>query len=409
LLRWQTQLCYERNALSQREFAMRAWKHRKGSSVPPRVGKYMIPPTMHGGSVLTGLVLAALLNSLAGQVALADPPEPNAAEAQSISAPTSDGEDFGVTPFGSLPVAESPNAHPRTSTEIAAARNYLIETASPGYTMTRQGPELAIGRLNPEFAVRLANAVREAREGGLPSAGVFSAYRPPAFGIGGFFDKFHSLHSYGLAVDMSGIGGPGSAAAQLWYEIAARHGVVCPYGSHHQAEWNHCQPTSLKIILAENPLRDTVTAEGPLNLESMFEAGNTLIANPPSNADATGDRIAADQLVPTTAVRHITERLDLRPVTMVNRLIKPPLRSEPPGGMRTLPLTREKVGGFIDERRPLVITVEEGRAILSGRIATAGRGRRGFLSRSGSLTTRTNMATQIVILPVPKVMATIRK
>jgi hypothetical protein len=271
--------------------------------------------------------------------------------------------------------------------------------------MARQGPELAIGRLNPEFAVRLANAVREARQGGLPFAGVFSAYRPPAFGIGGFFDKFHSLHTYGLAVDMYGIGGPGSVAAQLWYEIAARHGVLCPYGSHHQTEWNHCQPTSLKIILADNPLRDTVTAEGPLSLESMFEAGNMLIANPPSIAD----RIVAEQLVPITAVRDITEKLEPRPVTMVNRPIKPTLRFEPPGGMRTMPLAREKVGGFIDERRPLVITVEEGRAILSGRAATAGRGRRGLLSRSGSLTTRTNMTTQIVILPVPKVMATIRE
>jgi hypothetical protein len=365
------------------------------------VGKYMIPLSMHGGCVLTGLVLGALLNSLAGQVALSDPSEPNAAEAQSISTPTRDAEDVGITPFGPLPVTEVPNAQPGTSTEIAAARNYLIETASPGYTMARQGPELAIGRLNPEFAVRLANAVREARQEGLPSAGVFSAYRPAAFGIGGFFDKFHSLHTYGLAVDMYGIGGPGSAAAQLWYEIAARHGVVCPYGSHHQAEWNHCQPTSLKIILADNPLRDTVTAEGPLSLESMFEAGNTLIANPPSTADATTDRIAADQLVPTTAVRRITERLESWPVTMVNRPIKP----SPSSGMRTMPLAREKVGGLIDVRRPLIITVEKGREMLSGRAATAGRGPRGFLSRSGSLTTRTNMMTQIVILPVPKVLA----
>ena len=102
---------------------------------------------MRGGCVLTGLVLGALLNSLAGQVALSDPPEPNAAEAQSISAPTCDAEDVGLASFGPLPVAEIPNAHPRTSTEIAAARNYLIETASPGYTMARQGPELAIGRL----------------------------------------------------------------------------------------------------------------------------------------------------------------------------------------------------------------------------------------------------------------------
>ena len=84
------------------------------------MGEYMIPLGMRGGCVLTGLVLGALLNSLAGQVALSDPPEPNAAEAQSISAPTRDGEDVGVIPFGPLPVTEIPNAHPGTSTEIAA-------------------------------------------------------------------------------------------------------------------------------------------------------------------------------------------------------------------------------------------------------------------------------------------------
>jgi hypothetical protein len=90
----------------------------------------------------------------------------------------------------------------RIPAEIAEARAYLVETASPGYTMTLQGAELAIGRLHPEFAVRLENAIREARSAGLPSAGVFSAYRPPAFGVGGFSDKFNSLHTYGLAVDM---------------------------------------------------------------------------------------------------------------------------------------------------------------------------------------------------------------
>jgi hypothetical protein len=39
------------------------------------------------------------------------------------------------------------------------------------------------------------------------------AYRPPAFGVGGFSDKFNSLHTYGLAVDMRGIGRPGSRSA----------------------------------------------------------------------------------------------------------------------------------------------------------------------------------------------------
>jgi hypothetical protein len=69
-------------------------------------------------------------------------------------------------------------------------RSYLVETASPGSTMMRQGPEVAIERLNPQFIARLASAIREARESGLPCAGIFSAYRPPAFGVGGFLDKF---------------------------------------------------------------------------------------------------------------------------------------------------------------------------------------------------------------------------
>jgi hypothetical protein len=152
--------------------------------------------------------------------------------------------------------------------------------------MTLQGPEVAIGRLHPEFAIRLESAIREARSAGLPFVGVFSAYRPPAFGIGGFSDKFNSLHTYGLAVDMHGIGSPGSPEAQLWHQIAAKNGVVCPYGPRARTEWNHCQPTSVKIILAENPLRETVSSAGPLDLESMFEAGNSMIEDLANTADS---------------------------------------------------------------------------------------------------------------------------
>jgi hypothetical protein len=162
--------------------------------------------------------------------------------------------------------------------ETARARAYLIETATPGYTMTRQGPERAIARLHPEFVKRLAATIAEARGAGLPFAGIFSAYRPPAFGIGGFADKFHSLHTYGLAVDVTGIGAPGTPSALLWHEIAARNGVICPYGPHNPVEWNHCQPTWVKIILPDNPLRETVTADGPIRLEDMFEVGYSLIA-----------------------------------------------------------------------------------------------------------------------------------
>ena len=175
---------------------------------------------------------------------------------------------------------------PRTPTEVAESRAYLVETASPGYTMTLQGPELAIERLHPEFAVRLANAIREARDSGLPSAAVFSAYRPPAFGVGGFADKFNSLHSYGLAADLRGIGDPGSPEALHWHEIAARNGVICPYGPNNKTEWNHCQPTALKIVGVHNPLRETITADGPLSLEGMFEVGDFIIENSTIFADA---------------------------------------------------------------------------------------------------------------------------
>jgi hypothetical protein len=239
---------------------------------------------------LTPALLALALVPLSTHGVLADPHEPDAPGTEA-SSPCSTHEVVfhSESPSGSEPGCGGSS---RTPAEIAAARAYVVETATPGYTMTRQGPDLATERLHPEFVVRLANAIREARNAGLPSAGVFSAYRPPAFGIGGFSDKFNSLHTYGLAVDMNGIGRPGSAEARLWHEIAARNGVVCPYGPRHQAEWNHCQPTRLKIIVAANPLRETVTAEGPSDLDEMFEAGNRVIDSLASAA-ASLDKVAS--------------------------------------------------------------------------------------------------------------------
>ncbi len=143
--------------------------------------------------------------------------------------------------------------------------------------MMRQGPDVAVGRLHPEFVTRLAAAIREARISGLSDAGVFSAYRPPAFGVGGFKNKFNSLHSYGLAVDMHGIGAPGSAQAQLWTQIAAKYGVACPYGVNNPAEWNHCQPTRIKMVQSDSPLVKTIAPQGPINPISMFQAGEELI------------------------------------------------------------------------------------------------------------------------------------
>jgi hypothetical protein len=240
-------------------------------------------------AALPPLAAAFLALPSVPEVALSDASGPDAALHAPPPVPACDWDDLVIHP--SDPSAPSAGEAPcgetlRALGEIAEARAYLVETASPGYTMTLQGPEVAIGRLHPEFAVRLENAIREARSAGLPLAGVFSAYRPPAFGVGGFSDKFNSLHTYGLAVDMRGIGTPGSSEAELWHRIAAKNGVVCPYGPRDRAEWNHCQPTSVKMIVAQNPLRETVSSAGPYDLGSMFEAGNAMIEDVASAADS---------------------------------------------------------------------------------------------------------------------------
>ena len=159
-------------------------------------------------------------------------------------------------------------APPKSAVEEAKA--YLVKTATPGYTMTRQGPAVAIDRLHPGFAVKLAEAVRRAREEGLSEAGVFSAYRPPAFGIGGFRDKFDSLHSYGLATDITGIGRPGSASAHRWQQIVLDVGLYLPYGPDHRVEFNHTQFIPPRV--APSGLRDTITADGPKDLREMWLA-----------------------------------------------------------------------------------------------------------------------------------------
>jgi len=205
---------------------------------------------------------------------LADPASTTELESKSISAPAIEVPEDGAVAAAACARSDQDCA---ADPELTKDREYLVETARLGATMVRQGPDVAIGRLHPEFVTRLAASIREAREAGLTEAGIFSAYRPPAFGVGGFSDKFNSLHSYGLAVDMHGIGAAGSSEAKLWNKVAAKHGVVCPYGVNNRAEWNHCQPTRIKVVKSDNPLRRTIAPQGPPSPPNMFEAGKALI------------------------------------------------------------------------------------------------------------------------------------
>jgi hypothetical protein len=180
----------------------------------------------------------------------------------------------------------------KAKSAVEEAKAYLIDTATPGYTMIRQGVPVAIGRLHPDFIVKLAAAIRLAREEGMTHVGVYSAYRPPAFGVGGFSDKFNSLHSYGLAADMTGIGGPGSRLARLWQSVVKRIGLYLPYGPNNRAEFNHTQLVPTKM--ASSFLRRTITASQPKDLQQMWLAsgissyvGEVTAAKAPTLASAS--------------------------------------------------------------------------------------------------------------------------
>ena len=194
--------------------------------------------------------------------------------------------------------------------------------------MSRQGREKAVECLHPEFALRLASAIKDAREQGMERVGVFSACRPPVFGVGGFRDKFLSLHAYGLAVDVTGIGGPGSEQTKQWHSIARRHGVVCPYGPYNRAEFNHCQPTETRAIPGAHPLRKTITAQGPIDLEWMWTVAKSMIVNAAKVAlpDATPRRQVARARV---AQRHVPRRRYARAGRHYQRVARAPQKEKP--------------------------------------------------------------------------------
>jgi hypothetical protein len=288
--------------------------------------------------MIAGL-FTAFATLFAGQRVFADSVEAGTVEAGLGTSELCNPDNIVVyAPQPAAPSGRPCPAHAGEADETARARAYLIATATPGYTMTRQGPERAIELLHPEFVNRLAAAIAEARGAGMPMAGIFSAYRPPAFGVGGFADKYHSLHTYGLAVDVTGIGGPGTPSSLLWHEIAARHGVICPYGPYSLLEWNHCQPTWVKIILADNPLRETVTAGGPISLEDMFEVGYSLIAASGTVGAPTGDPpphfFKPSQARPAMAIDTKTANSGITPKTTLSTLDGYNMRWPPLSGSR---------------------------------------------------------------------------
>lgn len=94
--------------------------------------------------------------------------------------------------------------------------------------------------LHPQFAVRLANAIQQARDAGL-NVGMESGYRGPNTTGSNYDASGLSLHDKGAAADINGLGGPGSPQAKQWAQIASQNGIFNPYGINDPREFNHWQ------------------------------------------------------------------------------------------------------------------------------------------------------------------------
>jgi hypothetical protein len=163
------------------------------------------------------------------------------------------GKQIGTQNFYRLPLTAANTAGTAISTPSSVQSNDDAQSAR-AYLSTLSAHTDRAGdtaNLNPEFATRLAAAVKQARAEGLPVS-VMSAFREgnvtgSAYDMGG-----NSSHTYGLASDIAGLDGPNGKITQRWAQIAAANGLHNPYGVGDAAEFNHWQ-------LPERPLEQTPT------------------------------------------------------------------------------------------------------------------------------------------------------
>ena len=97
-----------------------------------------------------------------------------------------------------------------------------------------------VSNMNPDFASRLAAALKQARDAGLP-VGLMSGYRDDSTTGSAYDAGGNSSHGYGLASDISGLDGPNGRITNAWAQIASANGLHNPYGVGNKAEFNHWQ------------------------------------------------------------------------------------------------------------------------------------------------------------------------
>jgi hypothetical protein len=133
--------------------------------------------------------------------------------------------------------------------------------------------------LNPQFATRLAAAIKQAQAAGL-NVSLESAFREPGQLTGqgdtssaaGYDAGGNSSHSYGLAVDIHGLDGPNGPITQRWAQIAQANGLNNPYGVGNAKEFNHWQLPSAPLERTPQLLASLKAAKATGDFTNVWNA-----------------------------------------------------------------------------------------------------------------------------------------
>jgi hypothetical protein len=186
---------------------------------------------------------------------------------------------------------------------VEEARAYLSQRG-----MSMHGNRVGdVAYMNPDFVVRLATAIQQARAQGL-MVYLLSGYREPGDHPSAYDLAGNSSHEYGLAADIAGLGAAGSVAAQRWQKIAEANGLSNPYGIGNPTEFNHWQLPTRPLEQTPQLLNALKAAKATGDVAKMWAAYDP---NAAANSVNTGQgpTNAAAQALPGqdfyhTAVQH---------------------------------------------------------------------------------------------------------
>lgn len=175
---------------------------------------------------------------------------------------------------------------------------------SPSSSMARQGVDVALSRMHPAYLEQARAATTALRDAGFKDAHMWSAYRPSGYGVNdrgtGWSKK--SMHGFGLAADWQGVPKMNDPSYGKFYNTMKENGFYNPYvtqgadGKFYGSakEYNHWQITPDRAFPQGHPIYSTVTPQGPVNNQAMWEASGI-----PVPGGAASTQVASAYPTPT--------------------------------------------------------------------------------------------------------------